>query len=640
MNRTLVVRVRCLLLEAKLPNTFWAEALNTVAYVINLSPAVALDGDVPDRVWFAKDVSYDHLRVFGSKVCVHVPKDERSKLDVKTKQCIFIGYGQDEFGCRFYDPTIEDIDKAEKIDSLSNESLVYIDLVSIAKAPIAHERTQNNNEDTDQVQNDHHGVDVMDAPVDEVVVDQQPNPAQISSIRVVLGLAASLDLEVEQMDVKTAFLHGDLDEEIYMEQHEDFIDKHVFCRKLAAFKEGQQVHKHVIQSGFGSNPFIQTSLLNLYAKCEEIGLAEKVFDEIPERNVVAWSAMISRYSRLGMVNESLSLFREMQKTGVSPDKVTMVSVISACAMSGELDLGRWVHAYIDRRLIENDLELSTALVNMYAKCGCIEKAIEVFEAMPVKDAKAWSSMIVSLAINGLAEYALVTFSRMDKAKVEPNHVTLVGVLMACAHSGLVFEGKKYWASMIESGIEPSLEYYGCMVNLLSRSNLIDEAYSFVEAMPLTLCPAILRTLLVGCKKNKILDKGEILGQHLIELESSNAENYILLSSLYASGIKLGKNAPREKNSPFFLEDRNTAPFLRLEKDTAMRPLTSDEEALLPISKPMKVIKRKRASNSEGQEPKKRKTRKPKGNTIPLSMESVQRLRDKEDEGDSGLMAHA
>ncbi|PHU05815.1 hypothetical protein BC332_26637 [Capsicum chinense] len=303
---------------------------------------------------------------------------------------------------------------------------------------------------------------------------------------------------------------------------------------LTGFSEGRQVHKHVVQCGYGRNLFVQTSLLNLYGKCEEIGLAEKVFDEMSERNVVAWSAMISGYSRLGMVNECFGLFREMQKTGVVPDKVTMVSVISACAMSGALDLGRWVHAYIDKRSIENDLELSTALVNMYAKCGYVEKAIEVFEAMPFKDAKAWSSMIVGLAVNGLAEYALVTFSRMNKAKVEPNHVTLVGVLMACAHSGLVSEGKRYWASMIESGVEPSLEHYGCMVDLLCRSNLIDEAYSFVEAMPLAPCPAILRTLLVGCKKNKILDKGEVLGQHLIELEPWNAENYILLSSLYAS----------------------------------------------------------------------------------------------------------
>lgn len=134
MNRTLVERVRCMLSEAKLPNFFWAEAVNTVAYVINQSPAVSLDGDVPDRVWFAKDVSYDHLKVFGCKAYVHVPKDERSKLYVKTKLCIFIGYGQDEFGYRFYDPvdkklirsrdavffedqTIEDINKTENIDS-------------------------------------------------------------------------------------------------------------------------------------------------------------------------------------------------------------------------------------------------------------------------------------------------------------------------------------------------------------------------------------------------------------------------------------------------------------------------------------------------------------------------------------------
>ncbi|CAN4118575.1 unnamed protein product [Withania somnifera] len=221
-----------------------------------------------------------------------------------------------------------------------------------------------------------------------------------------------------------------------------------------------------------------------------------------------------------MVNECFSLFREMQKRGVFADKVTMVSVISACAASGALDLGRWLHA--------------TALVNMYANCRFIEKAIEIFEAISFKDAKAWSSMIVGLAVNAFAEYALVTFSRMNKAKLEPNHVTLVGVLMACAHSGLVSEGKRYWESMIQSGIELSLEHYGCMVDLLCHSNLIDEAHSFVESMPLAPCPAILRTLLVGCKKNNILDKGEILGQHLIELEPCNVENYILLSSPYAS----------------------------------------------------------------------------------------------------------
>jgi len=104
MNKTLVERVTCMLSEAKLPKHFWGEALLAAVHVINLSPAVALNTEVPDKIWFGKNVSYDHLRVFGCRAFVHVPKDERSKLDKKTRKYIFIGYGEDEFGYRFYDP--------------------------------------------------------------------------------------------------------------------------------------------------------------------------------------------------------------------------------------------------------------------------------------------------------------------------------------------------------------------------------------------------------------------------------------------------------------------------------------------------------------------------------------------------------
>ncbi|KAL3819809.1 hypothetical protein ACJIZ3_005714 [Penstemon smallii] len=307
------------------------------------------------------------------------------------------------------------------------------------------------------------------------------------------------------------------------------------CSILPALEEGKQVHKHVIASGFGGNSFVQTSLLNFYTKCEEVELGRKVFDEMTERNVVAWSAMIGGYARVGMVNEALGLFREMQRGGVEPDEVTMVSVISACAMTGALDLGRWVHKFIDKKGLNNDLMVSTALVNMYAKCGSIEKAKEVFEAMPYKDAKAWSSMIVGFAVHGLAEEALGTFAEMGEAKVEPNHVTLVGVLSACAHGGLVSNGRKYWSSMLESGIEPSMEHYGCMVDLFCRANLVEDAYEFVKTMPIAPNPAIWRTLLVTCRRNKMFEKGEIIAEQLLQLEPLNAENYILLSSLYASG---------------------------------------------------------------------------------------------------------
>ncbi|XP_034693070.1 pentatricopeptide repeat-containing protein At4g21065-like, partial [Vitis riparia] len=306
------------------------------------------------------------------------------------------------------------------------------------------------------------------------------------------------------------------------------------CSIVSALEEGQQVHANVLKSGFGSSPFVETALVNFYAKCEDIVLASKVFDEITDRNLVAWSTMISGYARIGLVNEALGLFRDMQKAGVVPDEVTMVSVISACAASGALDTGKWMHAYINKQLIETDLELSTALVNMYAKCGCIERAKEVFDAMPVKDTKAWSSMIVGLAINGLAEDALEEFFRMEEAKVKPNHVTFIGVLSACAHSGLVSEGWRYWSSMLEFGIVPSMELYGCMVDLLCRASLVEDACTLVETMPISPNPVIWRTLLVGCKKSKNLDKSEIVAQRLLELEPHNAENYILLSNLYAS----------------------------------------------------------------------------------------------------------
>ena len=189
------------------------------------------------------------------------------------------------------------------------------------------------------------------------------------------------------------------------------------CSVISAFEEGRQVHARVLRSGFGSSPFVQTALVNMYGRCAEVWCARLVFDEISERNLVAWSAMIGGYARVGLVEETFGLFREMQMAGVVPDQVTMVSVISACTSADSLDIGRWVHAYVEKQMIEIDLELGTALINMYAKCGCIEKAKAIFRKLSVKDTKAWSSMIVGLAIHGLSEEAVKAFSLMEEAKV-------------------------------------------------------------------------------------------------------------------------------------------------------------------------------------------------------------------------------
>ena len=142
-----------------------------------------------------------------------------------------------------------------------------------------------------------------------------------------------------------------------------------------------------------------------------------MFEEFPEKNLVSWSAMIGGYARIGMVNEAFDLFREMQASGIDPDEVTMVSVISACARAGALDLGRYLHKLIDRNCINLDMELTTALVDMYSKCGSISTARMLFDNMPERDTKAWSSMIFGLAVHGLVEDALELFSEMRDAKV-------------------------------------------------------------------------------------------------------------------------------------------------------------------------------------------------------------------------------
>ncbi|XP_020253597.1 pentatricopeptide repeat-containing protein At4g21065-like [Asparagus officinalis] len=312
------------------------------------------------------------------------------------------------------------------------------------------------------------------------------------------------------------------------------------CSIVMAFFEGRQIHSHACKYGLDSSPFVQTGLLSFYAKCEEISMAKLVFDEITDRNLIVWSAMISGYARIGMVNEALGMFREMQEVGISPDEVTMVSVISACAKVGALDLGKWVHAFIDRKGIRIDMELSTALIDMYAKCGLIEKAREVFDEMEVRDTMAWSSMVVGLAIHGLVKDALELFSRMLQMKVKPNHVTFIGILSACAHSGLVSEGRRLWSTMRELGIEPMMEHYGCIVDLLCRTGHFEEAYTFVNNMPIFPNSIIWRTLLVGCKNSRSHDKAEIIAKHLLELEPLNAENYVLLSNVYASGSQWEK----------------------------------------------------------------------------------------------------
>ena len=273
------------------------------------------------------------------------------------------------------------------------------------------------------------------------------------------------------------------------------------------------------------------AMISGFSRCGMVEVAREFFDEMKERDEISWSAMIDGYIQEGCFMEALEIFHQMQKEKIRPRKFVLPSVLSACANLGALDQGRWIHTYAKRNSIQLDGVLGTSLVDMYAKCGRIDLAWEVFEKMSNKEVSSWNAMIGGLAMHGRAEDAIDLFSKMD---INPNEITFVGVLNACAHGGLVQKGLTIFNSMRkEYGVEPQIEHYGCIVDLLGRAGLLTEAEKVVSSIPTEPTPAVWGALLGACRKHGTVELGERVGKILLELEPQNSGRYTLLSNIYA-----------------------------------------------------------------------------------------------------------
>ncbi|XP_068657270.1 pentatricopeptide repeat-containing protein At1g08070, chloroplastic-like [Aristolochia californica] len=369
------------------------------------------------------------------------------------------------------------------------------------------------------------------------------------------------------------------------------------CSSLLSVTEGYKVHAYVIKLGVQDNLFIQNSLIDMYFKfeekdvarklfdkmplrdvvswntllngysvCGDIGMARKVFDEMSERSLVSWSAMVAAYARVGDVNsarevfdkmrernvvswnsmiacyahntkfsECVNLFYQMQQVGcVAPNDVTLVSVLSACGHLGALDLGKWIDKYVKKSKMELNLFLGNALSDMYAKCGAIEEAKRVFHAMNERDVITWSIVVNGLAMHGYSDEAFMYFSRMVENNVKPNEVTFMGLISACTHAGLVDKGLEYFNIMNEVyEISPTIEHYGCIVDLLSRAGRLDEAENMINEMPVTPNVVVWGSLLGGCRTYKDVDRGERVVQQILELDSDHSGSYVYLAYVYA-----------------------------------------------------------------------------------------------------------
>ncbi|GAB2254715.1 hypothetical protein Droror1_Dr00022524 [Drosera rotundifolia] len=406
------------------------------------------------------------------------------------------------------------------------------------------------------------------------------------------------------------------------------------CVGFGGIREGMEVHCVVIRNGFRANPFVGTTLIELYSSGGGSGDAYKVFGEMPVRNVVAWTAMVNGfigcgdmvsarrmfelaperdvvlwntlvsgyigagdlvtaremfdrmpnkdvmswntmlsgyfengdvvpgeclfeemsvrnafswnaliggYTHDGRFMDVLSAFKRMlAEADVCPNNATLVVVLSACARLGALDLGKWVHTYAESIGYKANVYIENALIDMYAKCGLIRDAFDVFRGMRKKDLVSWNTIISGLAMHGHAVDALDLFAEMKVAGVKPDGITFIGVLCACTHLGLVEDGLAYFESMADYSVALEIEHYGCMLDMYARAGMLKEAMNFVNKMPMKADGVIWASLLGACRVHKNVELAEVALEHLIELEPGNPSNYVMLSNVYGDAGKWDK----------------------------------------------------------------------------------------------------
>lgn len=311
------------------------------------------------------------------------------------------------------------------------------------------------------------------------------------------------------------------------------------CAQSGNLESGHWVRSCIEDFGLGLSLPLVNALVDMYAKCGDLDTARGLFDGLNERNVVSWNVMIGGYTNMSNYKEALALFRTMLRSDLEPNDVTLLAALPACAHLGALDLGKWINAYMDKKFhTYTNYSLWTSLIDMYAKCGNIEAAKQVFDGMKVRSMASWNAMISGLAVHGHSSMAFELFSHMVDEGFEPDDITFVAVLSACNHAGLLDLGRQYFSSMVQDyNISPKLQHYGIMIDLLGRAGLFDEAETLIKNMEMKPDGAIWGSLLGACRVHKRVELGEFVAERLFELEPENPGPYVLLSNIYAEASR-------------------------------------------------------------------------------------------------------
>lgn len=306
------------------------------------------------------------------------------------------------------------------------------------------------------------------------------------------------------------------------------------CSNLRSLLQGKAIHGYAFRKGYLCHLVLETALVDMYGKCGSLVLAERVFFRMKVRNLVSWNAMIAACVQNSKEREAIEMFKDLQLEPYVPDEMTFASILAAYAEISLPKEGKQIHALICKLGISLDVYVANALIHMYSKCGDLEAAREVFDRLEFKDLVSWNTIILAYAIHGFGAYCFRLFSDMRNEGHEPSGSTFVSLLSACSIAGLVDEGWEFFDSMKRDyGVDPSIEHYGCVLDLLGRGGNLERAKRLIEEMPLEPTSRIWGSLLAASRHHRDITVAEMAANHILSIDSDNTGCYVLLANMYA-----------------------------------------------------------------------------------------------------------
>ncbi|EFJ21522.1 hypothetical protein SELMODRAFT_107192 [Selaginella moellendorffii] len=292
-----------------------------------------------------------------------------------------------------------------------------------------------------------------------------------------------------------------------------------------------------------------TAMLSAYAFNGHLRYTREIFQRMPERDLISWATMVAALVENDLLEESKELFDRMPRhcalsKGMTPNRVTFITLLDACSFLGALAEGRKIHAAVAERGFDTDLVVSNALVNFYGRCGALGDAKIVFDGMRRRDVISWSSMISAFAQRGRVDEAMELYHRMLSEGTLPDDIIFISVLFACSNSGVVEASGDFFRSIVgDTQVEPTLEHYACMVDVLGRAGKLRDAEDLLRLMPFHPGPLLYMTMLSACKLYTDVERGEAAAEVVFELDPENSSPYITLANIY-SAAKRPKDAAR------------------------------------------------------------------------------------------------